>query len=57
MKKASLYQSKLPTVTRFEVIDENGRVVVYNSCSVDLSFQDEMRTLKVFVKKESVKSE
>jgi hypothetical protein len=36
-------------VTRFEVIDDNGRVLVRNPCSVRLSFQDDGRTLKVFV--------
>lgn len=41
------------TVTRFEVIDENGRVYVKNSlynCHLELSYQDDGRTLKVFIK-------
>ena len=40
-------------VTRFEVIDENGRVYVKNSlynCHLELSYQDDGRTLKVFIK-------
>ena len=39
------------TVTRFEVIDENGRVYVAKECKVELSYQDDGRTLKVFIKK------
>lgn len=39
------------TVTRFEVIDENGRVYVAKDCKVELSYQDDGRTLKVFIKK------
>jgi hypothetical protein len=50
-------------VTRFEVIDESGRAYVredgrkgfrdqdFLGVTVDLMFQDEGRTLKVFVKK------
>ena len=38
-------------VTRFEVIDENGRVLYCRPCEVELSYQDNGRTLKVFVKK------
>jgi hypothetical protein len=40
-------------VTRFEVIDENGRVYVKNSlynCHLELSYQDDGKTLKVFIK-------
>lgn len=43
-------------VTRFEVIDENGRAYVRNTSGgprgvqVDLALQDDGRTLKVFVK-------
>lgn len=39
------------TVTRFEVIDENGRVYSQWSCKIELSYQDDGRTLKVFIKK------
>lgn len=45
--------SKDQTLTRFEVIDENGRVYVKNSlynCQLELSYQDDGRTLKVFIK-------
>lgn len=37
-------------VTRFEVIDENGRVYTTKDCKVELSYQDDGRTLKVFIK-------
>ena len=36
-------------VTRFEVIDSTGRVYVRYGVKVDLSMQDEGRTLKIFV--------
>jgi hypothetical protein len=42
---------KLPDVTRFEVIDyTEGRVCVVYGCEAELSWQDNGRTLKVFVK-------
>jgi len=37
-------------VTRCEVIDESGRAYVTRNVAVDLSMQDDNRTLKVFVK-------
>ena len=37
-------------VTRFEVIDENGRAYTQRHCKVELSYQDDGRTLKVFIK-------
>jgi len=37
-------------VTRVELIDETGRVFSRWNTSVDLSFQDGDRTLKIFVK-------
>ena len=37
-------------VTRFEVIDENGRVYQKWNCNVEISYQDDGRTLKVFIK-------
>jgi hypothetical protein len=37
-------------VTRFEVIDESGRAYITRNVTVDLSMQDDNRTLKVFVK-------
>ena len=41
----------LPKVTRLEVIDKNGRsYVVHNAEQVELSYQDQGRTLKIFVK-------
>jgi hypothetical protein len=36
-------------VTRFEVIDENGRAYVRYGVGIELSYQDDGRTLKVFV--------
>ena len=38
-------------VTRFEVIDEQGRAYVRYDVGVTLSYQDDGRTLKVFIKK------
>lgn len=37
-------------VTRFEVITQDGRAYVNNKCNIELSYQDDGRTLKVFVK-------
>ena len=43
-------KEKLKTVTRFEVINENGRSYTkYGVKDVELSFQDNNRTLKVFL--------
>lgn len=38
-----------PNITRVEVIDENGRSYTKWNCSVELSYQDNGRTLKVFL--------
>ena len=38
-----------PAISRFEVIDETGRVYVREGVSVELSYQDEGRTLKAFL--------
>jgi hypothetical protein len=40
----------LPEVTRFEVIDQGGRALVRYGVSVALSYQDDGRTLKVFLR-------
>jgi hypothetical protein len=37
-------------VTRLEVIDTNGIVYQKWNCNVELSYQDDDRTLKVFIK-------
>jgi vacuolar-type H+-ATPase subunit E/Vma4 len=37
------------TVTRLEVIDSEGRIYVKHDVSVELSYQDDNRTLKIFV--------
>lgn len=42
--------AKDQTLTRFEVIDENGRVYQKWNCKVELFYQDDGRTLKVFIK-------
>jgi len=39
-------------VTRFEVIDESGRVCTRHNCKVELSYQDDGKTLKVFLSKQ-----
>jgi len=44
-------------VTRFEVIDEDGRIYTRWDCEIELSYQDEGRTLKVFVKTKLPKPE
>ena len=51
--------SKIDKVDRFEVVDETGRAYVKGSIygtpvKVELSYQDDDRTLKVFVKPRSV---
>ena len=38
------------TITRFEVINEKGRVLVYYNVKVELLYQDDGKTLKVFLK-------
>lgn len=43
-------QSENDKVARFEVIDETGRAMVKYGVSVKLSYQDDGRTLKVFLK-------
>lgn len=41
----------LPTITRLEVIDGHGRSYVnWNVIDIDISVQDDDRTLKLFVK-------
>jgi hypothetical protein len=44
-------------VTRFEVIDESGRVYVKYGVEVELSYQDDGRTLKVFVRSKGEEAE
>lgn len=40
------------TVTRFEVIDENGRAYIKRGIKekIQISFQDDNRTVKIFLK-------
>jgi len=40
-------------ITRFEVIDEKGRAYTNNNCKIELSYQDDNRTLKVFIKNDN----
>jgi len=47
LKKNTL--EKLPRVTRVEVIDDTGRVLVRYNQEVVLSIQDEGKTLKLFI--------
>jgi hypothetical protein len=42
--------NEMDKITRFEVIDETGRVLTRRPCRVDLSVQDNGTTLKVFVR-------
>ena len=46
----SAYMDDNSKVTRFEVIDENGRVYTKYNCEIELSYQDDGKTLKVFIK-------
>lgn len=49
-------QDKLKKVTRFEVIDENGRSYTkFNVEEVEFVFQDDGRTLKMFLKTDASK--
>lgn len=44
---------KVEDVTRVEVIDNDGRVYVkYNVKDIEMSFQDNCKTLKLFIKYE-----
>ena len=43
-------------ITRIEVIDENGRSYVKRDCIVEVSIQDEGRTMKVFVEQNKKQS-
>jgi len=45
-------RNKNKELTRLEVIDESGRVYINNNCKMELSYQDEGRTLKIFVDNE-----
>lgn len=47
-------QNKNKDLTRLEVIDESGRVYINNNCKMKLSYQDEGRTLKIFVNNEEL---
>lgn len=42
--------NNISKITRFEVIDENGRAYTKHNCKIELSYQDDGRTLKVFIK-------
>jgi hypothetical protein len=46
---AGLSEAPAPQVTRLEWIDELGRRLTRCNCQVELSYQDQGRTLKLFV--------
>ena len=48
--KEKVLENVLKDVTRFEVIDETGRIVVKYNQNIELSFQDDYKSLKVFIK-------
>lgn len=48
--EAALRAADQQQVTRFEVIDESGRAFTRWGCRIELRYQDEGRTLKVFVR-------
>ena len=50
-------QSKSEAVTRFEVIDESGRTYVRHGVRIRLVYQDDGRTLKVFLEARALLSE
>jgi len=50
----AIYEAKNKELTRLEVIDESGRVYINNNCKMELSYQDEGRTLKIFVNNEGL---
>lgn len=43
-------------ITRFEVIDENGRVYVRHGVSLEVYLQDDGKTLKVFINHNEIKA-
>lgn len=45
-----MFPSKEDKITRVEIIDDTGRVYSKWGVSIELDFQDQGRTLKVFVK-------
>jgi hypothetical protein len=46
-----------PNLMRIELIDDTGRVYIRRGVSVTLSYQDDGRTLKVFVKGRAKKND
>jgi len=47
-------ETSLPSVTRVEVIDKNGRSYTnHKVADLHLSYQDDGRTLKIFIAEES----
>jgi predicted RNA-binding Zn-ribbon protein involved in translation (DUF1610 family) len=45
------HEDTVKEVNRFEVIDENGRSYVKYDCALELSYQDDGKTLKIFITK------
>lgn len=48
-RRQNALEDRALAVTRLEVIDKTGRVYGNRPCTIELSFQDDDRTLKVFV--------
>ena len=46
----NLLKNILKDINRFEVIDNTGRKIVKYNKDIELSFQDDDKTLKVFIK-------
>lgn len=54
LSKESFFKSKqegVEVVTRLEVIENGERKYVKHDCKIELSYQDDGRTLKIFVEK------
>lgn len=54
---SEVFKAIVKSITKLEVIDESGRVYVYNECKIELSYQDDGRTLKIFVKNKELNND
>lgn len=48
--KTECFEKETTKTTRLEVIDSTGRAYMNNNCEFELDYQDEGRTLKIFIK-------
>ena len=48
------YMINYPDITRLEVIDDGRELVKYDLKNVQISIQDDGRTMKIFVNKQTV---